>query len=108
MRTTQRSKGYLEIKIDLEKAYDRLSWDFIKYTLKDISLPTQFIDLVWNCIHSAKIKMLQNNDYSFIFVKDISQGTLAYESCHSGNDSGTCPEVTLPCESRKKEISLTP
>ena len=31
--------SWMAIKVDLEKAYDRLNWGFIKDTLKDISVP---------------------------------------------------------------------
>lgn len=29
-------KGWMAMRIDLEKAYDRLNWDFIRHTLVDI------------------------------------------------------------------------
>lgn len=41
-----RAKGWMTIKIDLEKAYDRLRWDFIWDTLHDIVCPDNFINIV--------------------------------------------------------------
>lgn len=41
-----RAKGWMAIKIDLEKAYDRLRWDFIRDTLHDIVCPDNFINIV--------------------------------------------------------------
>ena len=35
--------GQMTIKMDLEKAYDRLSWDFIYETLKEFGLPTDLV-----------------------------------------------------------------
>ncbi len=35
-------KGWMMVKIDLEKAYDRLRWDFVFDTLLDAGFPTQF------------------------------------------------------------------
>jgi len=48
----------MTIKIDLEKAYDRLSWDFITDTLKEVSLRSNSIDVVFHYITTSTIKML--------------------------------------------------
>nr|KYP73853.1 Transposon TX1 uncharacterized [Cajanus cajan] len=39
MKHRSGKKGWMDIKINLEKAYDRLNWSFVKDTLLDISLP---------------------------------------------------------------------
>lgn len=38
------------IKIDLEKAYDRLNWGFLMKVLEEIELPENFISFVKKCI----------------------------------------------------------
>lgn len=38
-------KGFMSIKIDIEKAYDRLSLRFIRYCLEDIHLPPILINI---------------------------------------------------------------
>ena len=43
MRRKKWRIGQMAIKVDLEKAYDQLSWDFIYETLREIGLPTEFI-----------------------------------------------------------------
>ena len=40
MRTKKSGNSFMTIKIDLEKAYDRLSWSFIRDTLKEVELPS--------------------------------------------------------------------
>jgi Reverse transcriptase (RNA-dependent DNA polymerase) len=46
MHTKCGKKGYMAIKVDLEKAYDRLRWTFIRETLEDIGLPSNLINLI--------------------------------------------------------------
>lgn len=46
------------IKIDLEKAYDRLNYTLDRETLQDIGLPNSFLDLVWTCIITPSMCML--------------------------------------------------
>lgn len=52
MRRKKGKKGWMAINIGLQQAYDRLNWNFIIDTLKEIGLPTSFIDVVYHCISS--------------------------------------------------------
>ena len=56
------AKGWMEIKIDLEKVYDRLSWAFVRDTLQDIACPENFINIIWHCISSSKMRVLWNGE----------------------------------------------
>ena len=38
----------MAIKINLEKAYDRLDWHFIIASLKDMGLNDNFSQLIWH------------------------------------------------------------
>lgn len=47
MRRKQgKKKGTMVIKIDFEKAYDRLRWPFIRESLLELRLPQQLVDVV--------------------------------------------------------------
>ena len=52
--------GYMAIKIDLEKAYDKLEWGFIKEILIRFNFPENLIELILNCISSVSTSLLFN------------------------------------------------
>ena len=52
--------GRMAIKIDLEKAYDILSWDFIEDTLKDIGILEKLQKVIMQCISSSSIRLIWN------------------------------------------------
>ncbi|XP_061370519.1 uncharacterized protein LOC133313201 [Gastrolobium bilobum] len=53
-------KGWMMIKVDLEKAYDRLDWSFVVEALKDIGLPDSLVQLIFSCISTASMRLLWN------------------------------------------------
>lgn len=66
----------MAIKVDLEKAYDQLSWHFIYETLKETGIPGDLIHLIMSCITSAKMNVLWNGEVTEDFVpsRGIRQG----------------------------------
>lgn len=70
------SKGWMAIKIDLEKAYDRLSWKFVQDTLIDIGCPENFSDIVWQCLSSPTMRLLWIGEAleEFKPMKGVRQG----------------------------------
>ena len=58
MRYAKDKKGFMAIKIDLEKAYDHLDWNFVVDFLRDLGLNDQFVSLVWHRISSISMNIL--------------------------------------------------
>ena len=55
-------KGFFVIKIDLEKAYDRMNWKFIENVLYEVGLTKNIVDLISDSISSASFHLLWNGE----------------------------------------------
>ena len=68
--------GLVAIKIDLEKAYDRLEWSFIRDTLSLFKFPSQLISLIMSCVSTSSISVLFNSGAlePFLPLRGIRQG----------------------------------
>lgn len=53
-------------KINLQKAYDRISWDFIRDTLHEFKLNDSWVKLIMNCV--------TNNQSSILWHGEIIEG----------------------------------
>ena len=63
IHTISRKKGrsgFMAIKIDLEKAYDKLEWSFIRFMLNRVNLPQSLIKLIMSCISTVSTSILVN------------------------------------------------
>ena len=52
--------GYMALKIDLEKAYDKLEWGFIRGMLIRYNFPDNLIEIIVSCISSVSTSLLFN------------------------------------------------
>ena len=64
------------VKIDLEKAYNRLEWSFVRMVLKHFGFPANIINLIMSCISSTSTVVLFNGNKldSFQPIRGIKQG----------------------------------
>ncbi|XP_021727232.1 uncharacterized protein LOC110694368 [Chenopodium quinoa] len=64
------------IKVDLRKAYDSISWDFIHDMLSALRFPAEFIKWIMQCISSASFSIMINGGLNGFFKgkKGIRQG----------------------------------
>ena len=53
-------EGYMTIKVDLEKAYDRMEWCFIHKVLHAYHFPQSLIRVIMSCVTSTKVSILFN------------------------------------------------
>ena len=76
MRKKKGSQGCMAIKIDLEKAYDRLRWPFIREMLLEARLPQKMIDVILNCVSLSSFSVLWNGDKTEAFTpsRGVRQG----------------------------------
>ncbi|KAK4265131.1 hypothetical protein QN277_026221 [Acacia crassicarpa] len=76
MRTMGGKKGYMAIKIDLEKAYDWVNWKFLLKCLHDLNLPTNLIRVVEQCVSTASLQLLWNGNTVEVFntSRGVRQG----------------------------------
>ena len=61
VHSMQRMKGlkrFMAIKINMEKAFDWIKWDFLIDTLREIGL--QKINIIWHCVSSPFMHILWN------------------------------------------------
>ncbi|XP_048493309.1 uncharacterized protein LOC125493826 [Beta vulgaris subsp. vulgaris] len=68
--------GWFTLKIDLEKAYDRIEWAFVRECLLDLHLDLPAIDLIMSCISSASSRVLINGGQyeEFTHSRGLRQG----------------------------------
>lgn len=66
----------MAIKVGLEKAYDRLNWDFMADTLKDIRLSDRMTDMIMKCVNTCRMNVIWNGDTTeeFPISREIRQG----------------------------------
>jgi hypothetical protein len=75
-RKRRGNEGFMVVKIDLEKAYDRLEWGFVRQVLIHFGFPSNIIKLILSCVSSTSTSLLINGGKleSFLASRGLSQG----------------------------------
>ena len=63
----RRQKPCIVFKVDYEKVYDSVSWDFLVYMLRRLGFCSKWIQWIEGCLKSASIAVLVNGSPSFEF-----------------------------------------
>jgi hypothetical protein len=53
-------EGFMAMKLDMSKAYDRLEWDFVEGVLRKIGFANRWISLLMSCIRTVTYLILIN------------------------------------------------
>ncbi|KAL4288654.1 hypothetical protein AHAS_Ahas19G0307800 [Arachis hypogaea] len=62
MKKTKSKKGVLAFKIDLEKAYDRVSWEFLEQSLLMFDFSGTIVSLIMKCVKSSSLSLMWNGN----------------------------------------------
>jgi exonuclease III len=52
--------GYMGIKLDMSKAYDRVEWNFLEAVMRKMEFPEVWISLVMGCVKSVSYSVIVN------------------------------------------------
>ncbi|KAA3459207.1 reverse transcriptase [Gossypium australe] len=76
MRCKRNGKNWMAIKLDLEKAYGRVSWDFISASLEAVGVPEFLRKAIMSAISSSSMQILWNDvpTHKFKPARGIRQG----------------------------------
>ena len=55
-----RKNGLVALKLDISKAYDRVEWGFLQFTMERLGFSRKWIDLVLRCVTTSSFSVLIN------------------------------------------------
>uniref|UniRef100_A0A803PKP6 Reverse transcriptase domain-containing protein n=1 Tax=Cannabis sativa TaxID=3483 RepID=A0A803PKP6_CANSA len=68
--------AWAAIKLDMEKAFDRVKWKFLNHLLSNVGFPSHFIGLIMKCLSTVTYRLSLNGSLSEVFhsSRGIRQG----------------------------------
>lgn len=62
MNRMQGRKEFMAIKIDLEKAYDRMAWSYMEKALEEVGLGEHIRKVIHSCISTTRMAIMWNGE----------------------------------------------
>ena len=68
--------GWIAIKLDMKKVYDRIEWNYVFTTLKKLGFHNTFVEWIKSCISTISFSVLNNNipGKQFKPIRGLRQG----------------------------------
>ena len=59
--------GYMALKLDMSKAYDRIEWNFLEKLMEKLGFANKWINLISSCIQSVSFSVMINGEPHGLF-----------------------------------------
>lgn len=59
-RKTQGKMGFIALKLDMSKAYDRVEWGFLEAIMQHLGLEERMIRIIMSCLKSVSYSIILN------------------------------------------------